>query len=495
MDLGMFLMGNTLDTQVPLSTGSNFSKESLLGGEQNKDFMNLLDLVEGLEVAELSSASSSEKNWQNSLELVDDFEARDLGLLKHKDILSLEARPTMANSDAADKAGGEVGGEVERLSMAALPQLNVGVVQKEVGQTELRPQFEISSDSLKTLALDKELLASAHHFQVQQQMPAKLAPESVAAWTTALSSGELSSIDLSAVDQGSREVLSKNSQVLPMQVQEAVADPEADKVSIKAEGLIVGAKKPLETQPQIKTTSSLDLNPVKNTERLVEGTKPETQEAKDFIFDRGLFVAAGAQGRNVANSQPSETQMSSKVDAQAIDFVADKVSELQKMGGGTIKIGLDTKDAGQLQIKVSLRGGQVDVQIDATDATLRNELNLKKPELLTSLRSKVDLGRVEIASFASATQSSQLATGKIQAQQMMASSEVIKNMAGPDLAESFGVRSFEKSDVMNTTVAASDESSLGSSLKKDSQGFARDQRREQAMGQWANFSDQMKKSA
>lgn len=75
----------------------------------------------------------------------------------------------------------------------------------------------------------------------------------------------------------------------------------------------------------------------------------------------------------------------SRVSAESLKFVADKVEQLKAQGGGSIRIELAPRELGSIDVKVGMRGGLLTVEIKAENMTTQQALNSSKAELQASL--------------------------------------------------------------------------------------------------------------
>ncbi|MEO5666599.1 MAG: flagellar hook-length control protein FliK, partial [Bdellovibrionota bacterium] len=174
------------------------------------------------------------------------------------------------------------------------------------------------------------------------------------------------------------------------------------------------------------------------------------------------------------------------------DFVSDKVATLQAAGGGTLRVGLDTKDMGQIEIKVTMRAGRVDVKISGESPEITRQLEAGRSELTAKLEKHVELGDLNISrgQFTRVDDTKQLLASS---GSLRLSEDLVKNSVRESVETlsrlTDNPRSERLESLRNTSpLARSQESS------STDNGFARDERREQALEQWAN-SSQMRQSA
>jgi hypothetical protein len=179
-------------------------------------------------------------------------------------------------------------------------------------------------------------------------------------------------------------------------------------------------------------------------------------------------------------------------DQNVVDFVSEKVQNLQAAGGGTLRVGLDTKDMGQIEIKVTLRAGRVDVTISGESSELTRQLEASRSELTSKLEKHVELGDLSIAKgqFSRVEDSRQVISN---AGSMRLTEDLVRNAArdGIDMAANLDQPRSERLEALRSSAPLS---RAEQSNTESGQDFARDERRGQALEQWANFS-QMRKSA
>ena len=214
-----------------------------------------------------------------------------------------------------------------------------------------------------------------------------------------------------------------------------------------------------------------------------------------FFLDRSELSSGvgGPQGRTVlASAVGSNSLVTKSSDQNVVDFVSEKVQNLQAAGGGTLRVGLDTKDMGQIEIKVTLRAGRVDVTISGESSELTRQLEASRSELTSKLEKHVELGDLSIAKgqFSRVEDSRQVISN---AGSMRLTEDLVRNAArdGIDMAANLDQPRSERLEALRSSAPLS---RAEQSNTESGQDFARDERRGQALEQWANFS-QMRKSA
>lgn len=537
MDMN-FLMMNQLGV-MPLNQ-NGISTESL--GDVEPGFGNLLDLVDSLEVAELSSATDSEMNWEKMM--------ANLGNEEEKKLLS-EKMMALANLNVADTTQNT---PIESLAQfKSIPQVG-DEVQNEFGRESV--QLKVLPENYSDMSLG-DFKSSVMTVEQQNRLKnPQLSETSVASWASAISSDELKSVELgnelsvpeklfqverskqnvegeilqgqlvaSVKAQNQDKVIPGNNSLKKVSSKEAVSDIKSEvKNEIKAEQAIskqgnevlskaqesprlvdanVRANKNeihqesgfVKHVPEKVTSSAnvLNLNDRENSmadnSKGKEKKQTEPQSAKDFILDRSAPLSAETT-KQISNS-PANTESNSKVDSAVMDFVADKVKSLQDQGGGTIKIGLETKDAGMLQIKVSIRNGQLDVRIDGSDQRLTRELSSKKGELLSKLEKTADVTSLEIGGDLKSSIVSRSQSADIQ-RASYTTEDMIKNLSGIEIADSNVGNSRSGDRESHLSIARTEDANM-TSMKDE--GFERQEKRQKAMSQWEDFSERLKQSA
>jgi hypothetical protein len=545
-----FLMMNQISGLPITNTHSamthSLSEGVLSEGAVSKGFEDLLGLVENLETAELSSAVDAESNWTRLMQEMTD---------SSEEVLSAERNIALSNL-----------------------QLNAGMLQKSFGQVTPSQKSWVVPESLtevnatnfsefqrQTASLDS--LQQQIQWNLRSKEAAPISQESVAAWTVALSSGEVTSVEvgdepvktqnlsdraeLSRIQSPALQELSSDAIELRLPDRDASTSSHLNKGEFKG-GEFKGEFKrefvdarALNAKGSFRSESSTSLDmpaPVKvaseakfeapslkeeartdfsilskdpaakvtstqeksskllrseefqldpQVKKITEAkAKPQAQNARDFMLDRAV-MSAGSQGQlqDVGALKNSVTQ---KIDSKVLDFVVDKVEQLQAKGGGMIKVGLDTKGEGSLEIKVALRAGKVDVHIGGSDAALTRELNKHKSELMSRLEKNVDVASLDIGARKSVNSSEVRIAAMDRASSLFSSDEMLRSLTGAEIARSSDESWSAQRNSAHLSIHSSER---GSAASDGSQEFARDERREQAMNQWANFSHKMRKSA
>lgn len=496
MDFGTLMMSQGIPTGI--LPAMNNENALMPEGANGAEFVNLLDLVEGLETAELSSASDSELNFAQAAEGMSD--------------------------ELSEKVDSDKNAALAGLALSSV-DMNAGLINKSVGQEPL-----VKNESLGMDKVTKEIASPGNVFlnapaPTVSAPEAKLSSESVAAWTTAFAANEVTNVDVSkAVPEGSD--LSLNRQVASnsrdmMLSEEGAPAPALASASLVEEKL---AAKPeastaaQHTKPALadkgqegfapmaatvervsarevpRALASQDVSGVSDKTFSKESKKNESVQAKDFFLDRAEISSgsSGVQAKTVLAAAVASKGMSSQIgDQNVVDFVSDKVLNLQNAGGGTLRVGLDTKDMGQIEIKVSLRGGRVDVQVSGESPELARQLEANRSELTAKLEKHVELGDLSIGK----TQVSRFEDSKqllSNAGNYRITEDLVRNVVrdGVDASSRIDQPRSERLDSLRSAapLGRSDESAASN------QGFGRDERRGQAMAQWAN-SSQMRQSA
>lgn len=498
MDFGMLMMSQGMPNSI--LPGMKNDLGPVVGQDASGlEFVNLLDLVEGIEVAEMSSASDPELNFANLGETLND-----------------ETSEKVLTDKNAALAGLAISGV----------DLNAGLINKTVGQDVAVKTEALGTENkvVKEFTTPGEILLDAPLAQPLSKPEARLGSASVAAWTAAFASGELKNVDVSqAAPEGTNlnldRQVAKNERVMMAELAKPVEgatlpalEPELSAQPVVAKGAVAMASHEL---PKDKPAQEGFVPMAASVERVAssdqsvarvhgnEATREErpsakkntSVQAKDFFLDRSEIsnAAAGSQSRTVLASAVGAKGLVTKTsDQNVVDFVSDKVQNLQAAGGGTLRVGLDTKDMGQIEIKVTLRAGRVDVRISGESSELTRQLEASRSELTSKLEQHVELGDLSIAKgqFSRVEDSRQVISN---AGSMRLTEDLVRNVArdGIDMGANLEQPRSERLEALRGSAPLSRTEQSNANAGQD---FARDERRGQALEQWANFS-QMRKSA
>jgi len=453
------------------------------------EFVNLLDLVEGMEVAEMSSASDKELNFAKLGETLKDDSGEKVALDK----------------DAA----------LAGLALSGI-EMNAGLIGKTVGQeipaqaVALGTAHEVASE----VALPQDLLVNTPVAPQLNKPEARLDSESVAAWTTAFAAGEIKDVEVSktgpeGMDLAPRRHVASMERALMAPLAEPVVDHVQNVVASPEKITPLEAKKPEEgfvslaaTVERVKSNDASvasfaqrDFGQGNDKSSDEPSKKNASLQAKDLFLDRsdvssGQFAPRAASVLTTSIATKGSPVVSG--DQNVVDFVADKVQTLSSAGGGSLRVGLDTKDMGQIEIKVTLRAGRVDVRISGDSPELTRQLESHRSELTSKLEQHVQLGDLEV----SRTPAARIEDSKqvlASAGSMRLTEDLMKNVSR-DGVESAS-RSVEqiRNERLESLRASAPTGRSEESASAD-RGFSRDERRGQALNQWATFS-QMRESA
>ena len=171
MDFGMLMMSQGMPNSI-LPGMKNGMDPMAPADASGLEFVNLLDLVEGMEVAEMSSASDPELNFANLGETLED-----------------ETSEKVLTDKNAALAGLAISGV----------NLNSGLINKTVGQEVAVKAETLGTENkvVKEFTTPGEILLDAPVVQQLAKPEARLGSASVAAWTAAFASGELKHVDVS----------------------------------------------------------------------------------------------------------------------------------------------------------------------------------------------------------------------------------------------------------------------------------------------------------
>ncbi len=487
MDFGMLMMSQRMPTGILSGMKDEMAPIASPDGS-GPEFINLLDLVEGVEVAEMSSASDPELNFANLGETLEDETSEKV--LKDKN---------------AALAGLAISGV----------DLNAGLIIKTVGQDVAANAETLGTENkvVKEFTTPGEILLDAPAAQQIVKPEARLGSANVAAWTAAFASGELKHVDVSqAGSEGSDLKIDRQVAKAEREIMSDIAKTELAADSVVAKGgltrvgpetlkeeTIQGGFVPMAGTVERVAKDDQSVATVHGDEAAREGKSSDKKNAsvhaKDFFLDRSDLsnAAAGPQARTVLASTVGTKGLLSKTsDQNVVDFVSDKVQNLQAAGGGSLRVGLETKDMGQIEIKVTLRAGRVDVRISGESPELTRQLEASRSELTSKLEKHVELGDLSISKgqFSRIEDSRQVITNP---GSMRLTEDLVRNAArdGIDMATNLDQPRSERLEALRSSAPLSRTEQSNATLGQD---FARDERRGQALEQWANFS-QMRRSA
>ncbi|NCN40424.1 flagellar hook-length control protein FliK [bacterium] len=502
MDLSTLMMSQNI-AMMPQAGSVDVVQPQGQGG--SKEFGNLLSLVEGMETAEMSMGSDE------ALE----------NLLKEVEM------PGQANLDGQKiLAQANLGGEMIAASMKQgtnlanetpvemINQMDVGQSALLGKQTEIlsgngvlspSPSMGIGLDGLE--AYSRENLAALSLAQKQGQRSEKMNLESVAAWSQGLASKEIQSVSVEgSADPVVGQKLQAQENLQLKDLGERVLDskaPGAGSEIVSAKGLssaaaalpaglrdeklegFAQAKPEVVSMPKVEAGSnelsqSSDLKPEQKVASKSEAKNESSDQAmlaKDFML--GQIATSKASGANSAS-----TVDTSKISKEVADFVSEKVDQLQNSGQETLRVKMESKDLGGLDIKVTLKRGLVDVDIRAVRPESQAILDSSKSQLQDKLAKVVDLGALDVGVNFKAMNQAKISSDSAAAS---LSHDMLRSMSKVDGGEA---RVFSQSlNQVNTqhshlSEVASAEQSQNMGQSKE---FARDEKREQAMTQWQQF--------
>ena len=265
-----------------------------------------------------------------------------------------------------------------------------------------------SKDAVSTVeSLKDRLLMSA---PVVAEKVQTLDPESLSVWTAALASNDIKGVEvLSHPDQAAS--FAKNGMMKAdlerISVDQKQAEgimPKGEKSDFSANEL--GSHKWISERTHLQAQAKSEVVETKLPSSKNDGNQtPLSKEEgfkvsphhkaslsnKEFSMDQKSksasdFMLARMNGSGNAVKiekfespfiQPESIGLSQdkRISAEAMNFVGQKVQDLKAIGGGEIKIDLHPKDLGQLEIRVGMNRGKMEVTIEA-----------EKPETLSALQ-------------------------------------------------------------------------------------------------------------
>lgn len=551
MDLSGLLLSQNL--ALPSQQQGFLGSEEGLGSGEN-GFGDLLGLVESLEVAESGESLESADLLKTMIAGVADPEADLVFGQKAASLARLQAGNLPgANQQSLEETLGENlgqaldqtaeqmseqmlkgtsnqsveagwaqanGSSAEALAGVATSQLNAGKIVGHHSGDEMTFQSNVATSDLSAELFSRSAQGSLAMNLAKNQQAEKLGFEQVSAWSQGLSSGEIKSVDLMRtpdtfqmqkqnVVAEAQQGLAENSKMPNSfeqtqgqnrmnQAQQVIA-PAALRSGAVDESTQSVAKSEMSTlnkaDPSLAKDSGVSLGSVANKSessssegRSESGSKDsqsgESQFARDFLLGRSL--ANEAAKSNSASTSLKTPEISSEV----IDFVADRVNHLQKVGGESLRVKMDSAGLGELEIKVTVRRGVVDVSIrsDAEHAT--SALKSSGAELKAKLEQVVELGDLDIS------------TGIAEKHALRIGAQASKAQLGSDFASlsaeavdggDFGLKDSSRSNDSGSFDRRDDD---GSSFAQREQSFSnggnREEKRDEAMDQWRNVFEARK---
>lgn len=522
-------------------------QQDVLGGDQGLDsgeneFGDLLGLVDSLEVAESGEGTESSELVSKMLEGVADGEA---DLVLDQKAISL-ARLDETNSSQLTPVSGVEDALAEEIQQNALlpmnqetavnaSQLNAGKIVGHHSGDEMTFQTNAGKPEFATELFSRSAQGNLAMNVARNQSAEKLGVEQVAAWSQGLSSGEITSVDLTkaadpflaqkqqAVAENKTQATSNVSRPESLEAEVPVQpklQPGVD-LSAKRSAAIDGGFK-LETPERVtadvsngvpaatslradsRSSDSSESRTIKDFGLASVGTSHSSESAasegradsgsKDSQSGESQFARDFLLGRSISNEgakvDTSSALKTPEISSEVVDFVADRVNQLQKVGGDTLRVKMDSAGLGELEIKVSVRKGVVDVSIRADAEGATSALKTSGAELKAKLEQVVELGDLDIA------------TGIAEKQAQRLGAQASKAQLGVDFA-SMGAEGLDGSEAGFKDASRSNDA--GSFDRRDGEGSAfeqreqslaqggqREEKRDEAMDQWRNVFESRK---
>lgn len=121
--------------------------------------------------------------------------------------------------------------------------------------------------------------------------------------------------------------------------------------------------------------------------KIVE-SKPRAKSGSEFLLEKSVFHAEGQKAPQALEASAKlGTFGDRRISSETLDFVADKIESLRAQGGGNLRIELNPRDLGAIQVKViAQRGGTLRVEVKAENAETAKIFAASS----TSLRAKLE---------------------------------------------------------------------------------------------------------
>lgn len=469
-----------LSTNIGFPTaGKGFSHEQgFLGEGQGPEFGNLLDLVEGLEVGELSEATQSPDLLDRMMKQIAVEGEAGFAQQQNNAKVLLDQREMLTTQASVGREVPPMGELRETLDLSQI--LPSG---KEVLVDELTPQSKRAELDPAALLQRNARLPDLSRFGSAES---KLSLEQVAAWSQALSSGDIKSVETSSVQDplmAAKNEAQNQPKAQLSKVNHAAQDMPAQHVSVAQSQSPASKGDSVEGFEAFKAEAT---DSVSQKEAQPKQDGPVL--ARDFLLNNQSTLQKSVRSSGAPALSP-------EVARDVADFVSDKVNQMKQSGSGSLKVKMDTVGLGELEIRVSERRGLVDVQIRSADGNSLAMLRSAQADLTSRLENVVDLGNLDM-------QATNLDgfTQKLQAQQ--ARSNASLDMAGLmsratesfEGAESGMSEQGQKQNDFSQNRGGDHFEQAEAAQGRASQDFLSQDKREQAMDQWRQFLD-LKQSA
>jgi len=495
--------------------------------------------VAGLGTPVLPGAQPMDGQFQDILGLVNDMSIADEQSGVLNDTVEDGAQELMTNSSLAHTqlaAMQSVLGPQMQSSQAASPTQATLIV----GQSEA----QVAPIETQSLQAFSELSFNSKKEALQGQ-PIQASMEQ---WAAAIANGDITKVGIekSAVEGTVTKSPMPTEQVLKLATpdqgfatqESAALGPEMAKLSkVEAKvGSQVGESSERSgfskaVLPQVQ----VGVNVVKNSEQESQSNSSGKRDSKSNGEKKGISMSGTDFLLQQSASTPTDSAKESsavliggaslgemsdrRISPESLNFVAERVDALKAQGGGTLRVDLNPRDLGGIQIKVSMVKSGMKVELLAERPETIQALQASKGDLSLKLNAisptKLEMG---VARDLPQVASEKLAkvTGSVASSQEMLNlrgNEGLKqathsadsaNKIQPDF------RDFAK--VSESSVATADSSArpdfssnsggnMNSKQEADSeqsrfgQGWNRDERREKAQNRWEEFLDGHRKSA
>lgn len=502
---------NMGQTEFPRTLNSDLASGSGMG--EGSDFVDLLSTVKDLEVAETQLTDVHQLNEEMFRDLTNKSPTYAAAPLT-TDFLG----PTKIDQKSAELT---VGQKASYLSSETVDAKDL-----------LLDSASLSSEAqLRSVHLDNQSHA--------------LKTESVAQWASALASGDIKNVVVENsgrqnFDQQMKPIVTTATPVAELGSRTELHETNVSGEQLKGSSFVERREqlvlenslggdiyKDTVTDPTQKTNGfgaiersvNKAADSFKETASETGGLKKKSTEAKDFLLDHQVGYSRAAEKASFQEmpvflapasiGEPTDNRMA----PDALNFMADKIESLQAQGGGRLKLELNPKELGLVEIKVSMRGGKLNVDLSAERQETLSAINNSKSQLLDKLTTVGPANLVitpklepmfarqgvEIkGSNSSLTSNSQEMislrdlSGSSQARNVQDTIKVGSNVEA--VRHAVGRTDFDGGVFVDGVESLKVQTSIPnketlSESRSDSSGWQRDDRREQARQKWQDFRE------
>jgi hypothetical protein len=504
--LGLF-MGTSQIAQMPVADLSIQNPQFFPVQDGVENFENLLDLVSDISLADSQSPEFSEA-MEESLKGIEDKATSELvlqanesqialqGIERMYDLQTLQAQPAKTVGQDFSKNPEIVKGydsasmpfdalERESLSLTGVRQLAkeplkptgesvqlwaAGLATGEIESVKVvegAPKVSPAKLEAQTLSATSENLGQAVHNEIPQAVNFKI-PQ-----TETFQQEQPFSELVTESKQSQVETVKKPEMLANARHNEIKAEPKAEslgqeRATDKRGETVSKTEKNAESESSNKVWKSEDFILNQQT-KTVKKMEPNSQ-LSDFA-PAAAFVTQDAVQQRVQGPVSTDSRLS----AHSVGFVAEKVQNLMEQGGGYLKVEMNPKNLGNIEIRVALKqGGGVDVKIVTEKESTRQALAVSQTELSQKIEASVGRANLEISPRIDVARSFE-AVKNFQVNEAVVSSQ--------DLGQWVEGKWDGKLDLPKFDTLTSSQAQT-SAQSRNQQGFGGDSSRERAMEQW-----------